>query len=102
LSEQPVALITGASRGIGRALALEFARAGYFVAANAAHSIDTLQELVKEIQNNGDAAASYTADIGNKSEVQRMIATLAADRGRIDAVVNNAGIVKNNLVANLS
>ncbi len=85
------ALVTGAGRGIGRAIALELARAGARVMCN---DIDpaTAAETAKQIQAAGGIAVSHPADVSNAEAVRRMIAEAASALGRLDVLVNNAGI----------
>ena len=90
--ENKVALITGASRGIGRATALAFAREGASVIVNYAKNRDAAEEVVKQIHDSGGEAEAVQADVGNREQVDAM-ARLAIERfGRIDLLVNNAGI----------
>jgi len=89
-----VALVTGASRGIGRAIALGLAQRGYDVALNdIARQASVLAETVKEAEAFGGRAIALHADVSSKAEVARMADDLLAQFGRIDAVVNNAGIL---------
>ena len=83
-----VALITGASRGIGRAMAIKFAKAGYLVAANYNKSEDKALEL-RNISNN---IYIYKADVSKREEVNEMVKSIRKDMGRIDVLINNAAI----------
>ena len=85
-------LITGASRGIGRAAALEFAKNGWQVAVNYNKSETTAKELCDEIAAFGGFAKPYQADVSDNSQVLDMVDAVIADYGSIDALVNNAGI----------
>jgi short-subunit dehydrogenase len=88
---RPVALITGASRGIGAATARELARRGYALAL-AARTASDLQTLAAELRASGSVALPIPTDLRRPEEVQRL-ARLALDHfGRVDALVNNAGI----------
>ncbi len=91
LSNQ-VMLITGASRGIGRATALMAAKAGAAVAINYRQAKSDAESLVAEIVKNGGKAAAFQADVGNYAEVEKMVATVLQQFGKIDILVNNAGI----------
>ena len=87
-----VALVTGASRGIGRAIALELARAGFAVGVNYVHRLDQAQETVAAITAGGGEAAALQADVADSQAVEAMFATLDRRFGRLDALVNNAGV----------
>lgn len=87
-----VALVTGASRGIGRQLAYDLATHGVTVVANYLHSVDAAEVLVKDLRALGGESAVVQADCGNPSAVYSMIATVIDTYGRIDYLINNAGI----------
>lgn len=87
-----VALVTGASRGIGRAIALSLAEAGADVAVNYRRDEAAAKETVAEIQNLGGKAKAYQASVENLEEDARMIADVLKDFGSIGILVNNAGI----------
>jgi 3-oxoacyl-[acyl-carrier protein] reductase len=87
-----VALVTGASRGIGKAIAIELARAGADVAVNYRRDADAAAETVSEIEALGRKAKAYSASVENWDEDQLMVADVLKDFGRIDILVNNAGI----------
>ena len=90
--EGKVALITGAGRGIGRAVALRLARDGAQIIAHYAHSKAGAEETVAQITAMGGKAVAYQADIARRTEVQRMFQQIDADPGVIDIVVNCAGV----------
>ncbi|QDT46591.1 Putative ketoacyl reductase [Symmachiella dynata] len=86
-----IALITGAGRGIGRAIALDYAAQGAHVAA-AARSQDQLDSLVKEITAAGGTATAFSADLFNRSAAAELVAEVKAKMGPVQILVNNAGI----------
>lgn len=88
-----VALITGSSRGIGKAIALEFAKEGATIVVNYSKSEQKAEELVREIKELGNEAIAIKADISNEDEIREMIDQTIATFGHIDILVNNAGIV---------
>ena len=94
-----VALVTGASRGIGRAIAERLSRAGAAVAVNYASHADAAQKLVGEMESSGGKAFAIQADIGRVSEVARLFDEVIAHFGRLDILVNNAGIMFNKPVS---
>lgn len=88
------ALVTGASRGIGRAIAVGLAKRGYDVAINdIERQKDVLASVAAEIEALGRRAVAVFADVSNKGEVEAMAKTIAGAFGHLDAVVNNAGIL---------
>lgn len=86
------ALITGGSRGIGRATAILFARAGADVAVNYSRREAAAAEVKEEIEHLGRECVTWRADIARKNEVEEMVSSLHDRWGRIDILVNNAGI----------
>lgn len=87
-----VALVTGASRGIGRAIAIALAEAGADVAVNYRRDEDAANETVAEIAKLGRKAKAYSASVENFEEDQKMVADVLKDFGSIGILVNNAGI----------
>jgi NAD(P)-dependent dehydrogenase (short-subunit alcohol dehydrogenase family) len=85
----PVALVTGGSRGIGRGICLELARHGHAVAVNYAGNEDAARETVGLL---GTDAAAFRADVGDAADRERLVDEVLARWGRIDVLVNNAGI----------
>ena len=90
LLDGKVAIITGASKGIGRALSLRFAREGAAVIC-AARSGDLVKETVGQVKATGGRALAVTCDAAEEDEVRRLVATGAKEFGKIDTLVNNAG-----------
>jgi 3-oxoacyl-[acyl-carrier protein] reductase len=91
-------LITGASRGIGRAIALYFAKNGAKVAVNYSGSEAKANEVVEEIKANGGTAFSIKADISSSEDVTNMVKSVIDEFGSLDVLVNNAGITRDNLL----
>src|SRR5687767_8630843 len=89
---RPVAIVTGSSRGIGRAIALELARGGHAVVVNYAHSQAAAEEVVREIESLGGEAIAVQADVGSADDRKRLIAAAIERWNRLDVLVNNAGI----------
>jgi len=97
LSEQ-VAIVTGASRGIGRATAISLAATGVKVVVNYAQSSGAAEEVVQEIEKNGGNAIAFKADVSKTEEVDSLIEQTLKTFGRIDILVNNAGITRDTLL----
>lgn len=95
--EGRVALVTGASQGIGRSCALALAHSGATVAA-AARNEEKLNELVREIEAKGGKAAAFKLDVGNEDEIKTVVKAIIAQLGKIDVLVNNAGITRDQLL----
>ncbi len=89
--EQKTAVITGASSGIGRGIAMAFAREGAHVIVNYYRSRDKAEQIVKEIQSAGGRAAAIQADVSNIQAIERLISEAQAELGHIDIWVNNTG-----------
>lgn len=88
-----IALVTGASRGIGRATALELAREGYSVAVNYHHNVDAAADVVNTILAAGGRAFAVQADISDEAQVLAMFVRLDEEGEPLTALVNNAGIL---------
>ena len=96
-----VALVTGGSRGIGRAICLELASMGCFVAVNYAKSEDKAKEVVQEIEKLGGKAFAVRADVSSAEEVKEMVSLVEKEAGPVEILVNNAGITKDNILARM-
>ena len=92
------ALVTGASRGIGRSIALQLAEEGYNVAVNYAGSKDKAEAVVEEIKAKGVDSFAIKANVANGDEVKAMIKEVVSQFGSVDVLVNNAGITRDNLL----
>lgn len=97
-----VALVTGASRGIGRACALRLAKDGFTVVVNYAHSAKEAEAVLATIRENGGDGMIYQADVSRLDDVKRMMRDVAKAYGQIDVLVNNAGIVRDEYVLMLN
>ena len=98
MPERPVALITGASRGIGRAIAVKLAGHGVEVIINYFGNEAAAEEAVSEIRVSGGHAIALRADVSNTLEVSAMLAEIKKTYGRLDILVNNAGITRDTLL----
>ncbi len=92
------ALVTGATRGIGRAIASELARRGASVAFNYAQSAEAAEELKAEVEALGVRALAAQCDVANTEAAAEMVKQVKAEFGRLDFLVNNAGITRDNLI----
>jgi len=89
-----VAIVTGASRGIGSAIAQRLAKDGFAVAVNYASSAGEAEALVAAIRDAGGKAAAVQADVSNPDDVRRMFESTEQQLGKVDVLVNNAGVMK--------
>ncbi|WP_394920428.1 3-oxoacyl-[acyl-carrier-protein] reductase [uncultured Robinsoniella sp.] len=100
--ENKVALVTGASRGIGKAIALKLAVDGAFVVVNYNGSKDKADEVVAQIKENGGDAVSFQCNVADYDSTEKMMKELLTEYQHIDILVNNAGITKDNLIMKMS
>jgi 3-oxoacyl-[acyl-carrier protein] reductase len=87
------AIVTGASRGIGRAVANRLANDGFAVVVNYVNNAAEAEEVVAEIKKNGGEAVAIKADVGNAADVEQLFAETLKKFGSVDVVVNNSGIM---------
>lgn len=92
------ALVTGASRGIGRSIAIQLAEEGYNVAVNYAGNKEKADAVVEEIKAKGVESFAIQANVANGDEVKAMIKEVVSQFGSVDVLVNNAGITRDNLL----
>jgi 3-oxoacyl-[acyl-carrier protein] reductase len=97
-----VAVVTGASRGIGAAIAAHLAREGASVVVNYVDSADKAKAVVKRIEGDGARAAAIQADVGKAADVQRLFDESIKQFGKVDILVNNAGIPLYKMVAEIT
>ena len=100
--ENRVALVTGGSRGIGKAIALEFARRGAAVAVNFVNSAQAAEAVVAAIQDSGGRAAAFQANISDFEQAQSLVKNTLDSLGGLDILVNNAGITRDTLIMMMS
>lgn len=100
--EDKIAVVTGGSRGIGRAIALELGRHGANVVVNYHSSQEAAQEVVDEIGSAGGQADAYRADVGNLEEAKGLIQHAIDHFGGLQILVNNAGITRDGLIMTMS
>ncbi|MCK6582175.1 MAG: 3-oxoacyl-[acyl-carrier-protein] reductase [Anaerolineales bacterium] len=96
--ENKVAVVTGGSRGIGRAIALEFAERGASVVVNYNKSPEAAEEVVKKIQEKGGKAATFQADVSDFKQAEALIKFAIETFGDLNILVNNAGITRDQLI----
>ena len=102
LPEGRVALVTGGSRGIGRAIARRLAATGHLVAVNYSSNAEAADEVVEAISREGGTAKAFGANVSDSDQVEAMFASIAGDLGPVAVLVNNAGITRDNLLLRMS
>ena len=100
--EEKIAVVTGASRGIGRAIAKELALKGAFVIVNYNGSKQAADETVNEITQAGGKAVGVQCNVADAAECEAFINNIISEYGRIDILVNNAGITRDNLLMKMT
>ena len=100
--EKKIALVTGARRGIGRAIAKRLAGDGIFVLINYCSSGKEAEEVLKEIQLGGGDGACVQADVSDFARTEEMIKEIIREYGHIDILVNNAGITRDGLIMRMT
>lgn len=95
---EKAALVTGASRGIGRAVAIALAKKGYAVAVNYAGSQKAAEDVKAAIEAEGGRAIVIQGDVSKAEDVEKVFAAVKAEFGRLDVLVNNAGITRDSLL----
>ena len=96
------AIVTGAGRGIGRAIALELAAQGANVVVNYARSAEHAEELCRELEGEGHRGLAVQADVSNEGDVKRLVECTVQEFGRIDVLVNNAGINRDRTIRRMT
>jgi 3-oxoacyl-[acyl-carrier protein] reductase len=100
--EGKVALVTGSSRGVGKAVALGFAASGADVVINYTSNQDAADNVVSDIQSMGRSAVAVKADVAVKSDVERLVNSAADKYGKLDILVNNAGFTRPAMMVKMS
>lgn len=99
---EKIALVTGASRGIGKAIAMELAERGATVIVNYSGSEEKAQQTVSEIKKNGGEAVAVKCDVADFAACEKLAKDVIGRYGRLDILVNNAGITRDGLIMKMS
>jgi len=102
LLDGKTAIITGGSRGIGKSIAIKFAQEGANIAFTDLREDDNFKTLEKELNAMGVKAKGYASDASNFDDCQAIVETIVSDFGRVDALINNAGITQDNLLMRMT
>lgn len=97
-----VALVTGGSRGIGKEICIQLSKAGYDIVTCYSNGKEAAEETVAECKANGVNAVAYQANVADAAAVSELFATIKAEHGGVDVLVNNAGITKDNLILRMT
>jgi len=100
--KETVALVTGGAKGIGRAIATDLAREGCHVVVNYNASAAAAEETVEGIQTEGGSAEAWQCDLSDERQVKAMFRRVRSDLGRLDVLVNNAGVINDGFVMMMS
>jgi 3-oxoacyl-[acyl-carrier protein] reductase len=102
MGEKRIALVTGGSRGIGRAICLELAKSEYYLVINYLSNIQAAKETLDLVRKNGGEGETICFDVGNQEDTQNSIQSLLERTGYIEVLVNNAGVVEDSLFVLMS
>jgi 3-oxoacyl-[acyl-carrier protein] reductase len=102
MEQKPVVLVTGASRGIGRSIALEFGKNDHTVVINFLKEKEKALAVVETIVKNGGRARAVAADVSDAAAVRTLVGDIETNEGRLDVLVNNAGLTKNRSLMKMS
>lgn len=97
-----VAVVTGGSRGIGRAISIELAARGHQIAVNYSTNVDAAKDVVTTIEGAGGTAGAFAADVGDPEAVDTLFDAVRAELGPVAILVNNAGVTRDGLVMRMS
>ncbi len=100
--DSKIALVTGASRGIGKTIAIRLAKVGYYVIVNYASSKEQAEKVLEEINREGGQGMTYQCNVAVYLEVEKMVKHITKEVGTINLLVNNAGITKDQLVLRMT